>query len=52
MATVDPDECPSCHAAGGHPHTDYCALDPVEHDAHCTCELCQWAPLLNDDPTP
>jgi hypothetical protein len=24
-----PDVCPSCQSQGGHPHTDYCQLNPV-----------------------
>lgn len=29
------DECPSCHAAGDHPHTDYCQAAKVR-----TCHVC------------
>jgi hypothetical protein len=31
-AETTPVECPSCHTASGHPHTDYCQLvAPAEY---------------------
>jgi hypothetical protein len=48
------DECPSCHTADGHPHTEYCQYAGLvavkatdQHDTACQCELCQLDPYVD-----